>query len=134
MCLQPNFRKPTEKQSTGIGWKVFRNDFKGEFQTTQKVRAVNAWINEKHFRSDYSRDVPNEGYGFHVFLRKKDAIAWFNSAQKAYINNVVIARVQYRKATAIGTFVMSSDFIPENTEGKCIVAKEIFIESPKEGI
>ncbi len=117
MCLEQGFRKPTKKQTEGVGSKLFSEAGAGTDRGQSKCRPINTWINERDFRSLY-HDKPVEGYGFHIFLRKKDAMEFENAFR-------IVRRVKYRKATAVGVF-------QEWWKGldlKNIVAKEIFIEA-----
>jgi len=111
------------KNKSGFGWKVFDTDGIGnlltEFQYNRKVILMERWISEIDYR-DYD-ELENSGinmgrdsypFGFHIFVRKKDAISWLDSDRSQ-----VVKKVGYRKAHTIG-WQMS-------VESKVIVAKEI---------
>lgn len=97
MCLEPGFRKPTEKQCEGIGWKVFQSDMRGRYVFTPKYNE-NKWLKEKKFRPPM-HSPPLEGFGFHIFLLKRDARVALRKTP-----GLIMRRVRYRKATAIGIF------------------------------
>ena len=115
MCLESNFRKPTEKQSTGIGWKVLKPKGSAICQGTDEKYIKNKWLNENQYR-DETAACPKEGYGFHIFLKKNDALRWW------IMSDHVVQRVKYRKATVIGNTRIGSD------RARTIVAKEIYIQ------
>ena len=114
MCLDRGFKQVRNDEKSGIGWKVYNSTKNNKLTANMcgnvlKTIPRNRWLNEKDYRHAAVISPP-EGYGYHIFLNKEDAIDWAYASQK-------ILMVKYRNATYIGRFNDSNN----------IVAKEILI-------
>ena len=124
MCLQrlEDFNLTLNKDGVGIGYKVFnRNEGRlyGEYARPGKERKLGVWLKEGNFRpqrrdTGLDRDGVKYKRGWHIFLRRKDAVNWDVGFQ-------AIRKIKFRGIVAMGRMVNSSAIV---------VAKEIFI--PKE--
>lgn len=118
MCLTKKvtiYKKPLNK--TLEGWKVFRfylDGLYGECYGSDSLRPEGQWIESTQGLVD------EEHYpaGWHVFLRRKDAVKW-----RGHNDFTVIRKVRVRKIVARGlqTYYSMADVV---------VGRELFI--PKE--
>jgi len=118
MCLRKITRTTNLKQE-GIGWKIFRKEYSNIFPMFyydyDNAIRTGKWINEKEYRVP-GISPPKEGFGFQIFLRRKDVIHWANLSG----NKEEVRRVRWRKPVARGLY--------SALLFKTIVAKEIFVE------
>lgn len=121
MCLAKITRRKGLKQE-GAGWKVFAvSPSNGKLYSpiTESHIVTGEWINEADYRPP-GEPPPEEGYGFHIFLQKRDAQIYrlLVSLNLGYVLTG-IKRVRWRKPVARGY---------TEPERPTVVAKEIFIE------
>lgn len=114
MCLFNT--KPISKKK-GKGYKVFGRNSAGYLlgDYSRTFRPINQWLHEKDYRPLSIGLMGSLTYrpGFHIFIRKKDAIYW-----ASFFTYSVVRKVKYRNAFVGGEF-----------SGKeCVVATEIKIK------
>lgn len=124
MCLKKleDFNVRLNKDGVGTGYKVFnRKEGKlyGEYARPGKERRVSVWLKEENIRAQridtgLDRNGVKHKYGWHIFLRRSDAVNWDTGCQQ-------IRKMKFKGIVATGRMVNTSAII---------VAKEIFI--PKE--
>ena len=124
MCLKKleDFNVQLNKVGVGTGYKVFNGKegrLYGEYARPGKERRVGVWLKEENFRAQridtgLERDGVKYKRGWHIFLTRKDAVAWSVIHQH-------VRKVKFKGIVAMGR--------TENNRA-VIVAKEIFI--PKE--
>lgn len=126
MCLDKlaRFDVTLDKNKVGVGWKVFRRrwgdgKFIGEYFSSG-ILPRRRWLNEKDHRSRffknkrYKKIESRYPFGWHVFLKKKDAVSWKGSLARKHV-----VGVKFRNIVATGYQAQG--------EKKTIVAKEILI-------
>ncbi len=128
MCLAKleDFKVRLNKYGVGNGWKIFtlggEDRLEGQF-TTAKERQRGKWLDERGYRYEHTmhRDLIDAAhkdypYGWHVFLRKRDAIKW-NSGEYGLI------KIRFKRVVTTGR----QECYKSIGGLKVIVAKEIFI-------
>ena len=127
MCLDHLIKLDKRSQTLikrGFGWRVFGKNYKGELLSTLqgnfKPMPINRWLDEKDFRNKehnkkrylYIMFRYPYPYGFHIFLTRKDAIAWANETCE-----YITLKVKFKNIVAQGY----------QDGRKVIVAKNIMI-------
>jgi hypothetical protein len=133
MCLEIVTHGP-DPQEQGEGYKVFRKLPEGELTSLYVFFdddefysfPTNTWIADSSQCSLSDEGKREYQTGFHLFANQKDA-----ELKAGLSDTYVVRKVKYRNVTAKGKQIIYSWF-DEWDNAPAIVAREIFIEEPKE--
>lgn len=129
MCLSTIevFNVKLDKDSEGVGYKIFKLSEKGELHTPlyakKKPLEINKWFRSKQKRISFSRREYLSGY--HIFQYKKDAKNWWLYREKL-TKRIHIRKVKFKDILATG-MIVTNDMATPRKEGRCIVARQMMI-------
>jgi len=99
------FKAEHDKKGRSIAYKIMDQDLKNAFQSNGVSLPLSRWTNEKKYRPRsktsvlrYNARSKNYRTGFHIFLKRDDAVKFATS----YLRNYLVKKVYFRKVVCKG--------------------------------